>query len=354
MANSTRYSHTNPEEGDPLSDHRISRKAIIAGAALLAPTAALAQPAAPVPVTHVWSKNYTALKGAVKLAVYRKRLGAPKSGEAPRPVLVLSHGSSVAARATYDLHVPGAGEYSVMDVFSRLGYDVWAVDFENYGASSRTDGTSDISSGSDDLKATCDVIQHETGATVYHFFGESSGALRVALFASRYPERTGRIVLSAYTYTGEGSPTLATRAKDVDFYKTHNRRPRTQAMIDSIFTRDKVGTADPRVPVAMGMIELKYGQEVPTGSYYDMVAKLPIIEPAALTGPVMMIRGEFDGIATMADLLAFYTKLPNGDRQFSVMPGMAHSVVWGLNRQMFWHAMHAYLTMPKMTPALPA
>jgi pimeloyl-ACP methyl ester carboxylesterase len=331
-------------------DHtRISRKAVIAGAALLAPAAAAAQNPAPAPRPAIWSKTYPALKGTVKLAVYRKRLGAPVAGEKQRPVLVLAHGSSVAALATYDLVVPGAGEYSVMDVFARLGYDVWAVDFENYGASARTDSRSDISSGSDDLKTTVDLIARETGTNVYHFFGESSGALRVALFASRFPERTGRIVLSAYTYTGEGSPTLATRAKDADFYKANNRRPRTQAMIDSIFTRDKVGTADPRVPAAMGLVELKYGPEVPTGTYYDMVAKLPIVEPAAVTGPVMMIRGEFDGIATMADLLAFYVKLPNGDREFSLMPGMAHSVVWGINRQMFWHAMHAFLTNPKAT-----
>jgi pimeloyl-ACP methyl ester carboxylesterase len=327
--------------------HRISRGAVIAAAAALAPAAALAQAASAAPMPAVWSNRYTAHKGPVQLAVYRKRLGAPVAGEQQRPVLVLAHGSSVAALASYDLHVPGAGEYSLMDVFARLGYDVWAMDFENYGASSRTDSTSDISSGSDDIKATCDVIARETGAPVYHFFGESSGALRVALFASRYPERTGRIVLSAYTYTGEGSPTLATRAKDLDFYKTHNRRPRTQAMIDSIFTRDKVGTADPRVPVAMGRVELTYGTEVPTGSYYDMVANLPIVEPAQLTGPVMMIRGEYDGIATMTDLLAFFVKLPNGDREFSVMPGMAHSVVWGINRQMFWHAMHGFLTSPR-------
>lgn len=335
------------------NDLRVSRKSMLAGAALLAPLAipagaSAATPAAPA----IWSKQYTALKGAVNIAVYRKRLGAPQAGEKKRPVLVLAHGSSVAGLATYDLHVPGAGEYSVMDVFSRLGYDVWALDFENYGASSRTESTSDIASGSDDLKALCDLIQQETGTTAYHFFGESSGALRVALFASRFPERTGRIVLSAYTYTGEGSPTLQTRAKDLEFYKTHNRRPRTQAMIDSIFTRDKAGTADPRVPAAMGLIELKYGPEVPTGTYYDMVAKLPIVDPAALTGPVMMIRGEYDGIATMADLLAFYVKLPNGDRQFSVMPGMAHSVVWGINRQLFWHAMHGFLTEPKLSPPL--
>jgi len=326
--------------------HRLSRGAVLAGAALLAPGAALAQALPPAGTPAVWSKNYIASKGSVKLAVYRKRSGAPRAGERPRPVLILAHGSSVAAQATYDLVVPGAGEYSVMDVFARLGYDVWAVDFENYGRSSRTDGTSDISSGADDLMATAGVIASETGVTSYHLFGESSGALRAALFAARNPERTGRIVLAAYTYTGAGSPTLATRAKDLEFYKAHNRRPRTQAMIDSIFTRDKTGTADPRVPVAIGAVELQYGQEVPTGTYLDMVANLPTVDPAKLTGPVLMLRGEFDGIATMEDLVAFYQKLPNGDRAFAVLPGMAHSVVWGKNRQLFWHAMHGFLDQP--------
>jgi len=37
--------------------------------------------------------------------------------------------------------------------------------------------------------------------------------------------------------------------------------------------------------------------------------------------------------------------LPNGDRQFVILPGMAHSVVLGVNRQHFWHAMHAFLTL---------
>ena len=52
------------------------------------------------------------------------------------------------------------------------------------------------------------------------------------------------------------------------------------------------------------------------------------------------------GSATVNDLSEFYRRLPNGDRQFVILPGMAHSVVLGLNRQLFWHAMRAFLTMP--------
>ena len=39
----------------------------------------------------------------------------------------------------------------------------------------------------------------------------------------------------------------AERAKQLDYYKTHNRRLRDRDMIRSIFTRDKPGTSDPRI-----------------------------------------------------------------------------------------------------------
>lgn len=58
------------------------------------------------------------------------------------------------------------------------------------------------------------------------------------------------------------------------------------------------------------------------------------------------LRGEFDGIATNEDLLDFFGKFPNGDRQFVSLPGTAHSVATGVKRADFWHAMHAFLTMP--------
>jgi hypothetical protein len=39
-------------------------------------------------------------------------------------------------------------------------------------------------------------------------------------------------------------------------------------------------------------------------------------------------------------------KLANGDRQFVILPGTAHSVVLAINRRLFWHATRAFLTMP--------
>jgi alpha-beta hydrolase superfamily lysophospholipase len=298
------------------------------------------------PRKTVWSQEYWAQKGDVKLYLYRKRAAPPKPGAAALPVLFLVHGSSISGRSTFDLTVPGRGNYSLMDTFAGYGYDVWTMDFEGYGRSSRTAGNSAIAEGVRDLKAATDLVMRETGQRRLHFFGESSGGLRAGAFAMEYPDRVDRLVLAAFTYTGQGSPTLADRAKQVEFYRANNRRPRDRDMIRSIFTRDKPGTADPAVGEALADAELKFGDSVPTGTYLDMTAHLPVVDPARVQAPVLLVRGEYDGIATEEDLINFFTKLANRDKQFIVLPGMSHSVALGMNRDQLWHVMRSFLEMP--------
>jgi pimeloyl-ACP methyl ester carboxylesterase len=293
-----------------------------------------------------WSADYWAAKGDVKLAMYRKRLHAPKAGEAPLPVLFLVHGSSISARPTFDLTVPGKGEYSLMDAFARWGFDVWTMDHENYGRSTRTSGNSDIASGVEDLKAGIEVVARETGRDKVHMMGESSGAIRAGAYAMVRPERVDRLILSAFTYKGENSPTLAKRSEQLAYFRTHNMRLRDRTMILSIATRDKPGTSEIEAMNALADEELKFGDQCPTGTYLDMTANLPLVDPKKVLSPVLVIRGEYDGIATVDDLWAFYQDLPNGDRQFVILPGIAHSLILGKNRQLFWHAMHGFLTMP--------
>jgi pimeloyl-ACP methyl ester carboxylesterase len=235
-----------------------------------------------------------------------------------------------------------------MNIFAGLGYDVWTMDHENYGRSSPTDTNTEIASGAQDIKAGMEVIVRETGQSKAHLFGESSGAIRAGVYAMLEPQHVDRLVLGAFTYKGENSPTLTERAKQLDFYKTHNRRLRDRTMIRSIFTRDKPGTTDPAIAEFLADEELKYGDQVPTGTYLDMTSKLPLVDPQKVMSPVLLIRGEYDGIATMADLTDFFSQLPSGDRQFVVLPGMAHSVIQGTNRHLFWHAMHSFLSMPKV------
>ncbi len=195
------------------------------GAGLMAGlTRAQASEPSAKPSTKVWSSDYWAKKGDVSLYMFRKRIGAPRAGQKPLPVLFLVHGSSISSRPSFDLTVPGHGEYSVMNTFAQFGFDVWTMDHENYGRSSRTDSNSDIASGVEDLKAGIELVARETGQPKIHIFGESSGGLRAGAYAMARPERIDRLVLAAFTYKGEGSPTLTARAKQLDYYRTHNRR----------------------------------------------------------------------------------------------------------------------------------
>jgi len=306
------------------------------------------------PDKKIWSNEYWAQRGNLKLYLFRKRPNPPHSRQGVEPVLFLVHGSSISGRPTFDLSVPGHGEYSLMNKFAEYGFDVWTMDFSGYGRSSVGEGNSNVADGVEDLKAAVEIVARETGQQRYHFFGESSGALRVGAYAMEQPQRISRLVLAALTYTGEGSPTLSDRAKQLEFYRTHNRRPRDGAMIHSIFTRDKSGTSEPAVGDALAEAELGFGDSVPTGTYLDMTANLPVIDPQKIHAPVLIARGEYDGIATDEDCLNFYRKLPNSDRQFAILPGMAHSLVLGLNRHQLWHVTRAFLDMPPRLDTLKA
>ena len=304
--------------------------------------------AASMPPAEIWSGEYWASKGDVRLALYRKRHGAPIKGETPRPVLFLVHGSSNSAKSSFDLSVPGGGEYSLMNAFAGRGYDVWTMDHENYGRSSQTSGNSDIASGVEDLKAGTDLVAKETGARTMHFLGVSSGAIRAGAFAAARPERVDRLILVAFTYKDMNSPALKKRAQQLDYFRTHNRRLRDRDMIRSIFTRDgHPEFYDPAVAEALADAELVYGDQIPTGTYLDMTANLPLVDPAKVKAPVLLISGEHDGNATLDDLYDFFKALPNGDKQLAILPRVSHSVTYAKNRHLLWHAATQFLQAPK-------
>ncbi|MGZ5145601.1 MAG: alpha/beta hydrolase [Burkholderiales bacterium] len=293
-----------------------------------------------------WSAEYWANKGDVKLYVYRKRAKAPEAAGAALPVLFLVHGSSASGRSSFDLHVPGR-DYSLMDHFAHLGYDVWTMDCEGYGRSDKTQNNSDISSGADDLAAAMKIVQSETRQSGVFMYGGSSGALRASLFAQLNPGRVERLMVSALVYTGEGSPTLEARREKLEEYRSNARRKVDRAFIHSMFTRDKPGTSEMIAADALADAELALSDSVPTGTYLDMCANLPIVDPAAIECPVCIIRGEYDGIATEQDLMDFFVKLPSKDKQFVFISGLAHATTLGINRHKFWHAMQSFMTMPE-------
>ena len=208
-----------------------------------------------------------------------------KAVTGPRQGTILFvHGSSMASQPTFDLAVPGRPDSSAMDWFAKRGFDTWCVDMEGYGRSDKKrDINFDIANGADDLAAASQYILDKTGAGPLLVYGISSGALKAALFAERHPERIARLALD---------------------------------------------------------------DSVPTGTYVDMCSKLPLVDPAKITAPTLVMRGEYDGIAGFDDLVEFFKRLPNADKQFAVMAGISHASFQQKNYLMVYHILHAFFSQP--------
>ncbi|OGA55474.1 MAG: alpha/beta hydrolase [Betaproteobacteria bacterium RIFCSPLOWO2_12_FULL_65_14] len=286
----------------------------------------------------IQGKEHWTRKGDVKLFLWQKAAAG-----APKGTILFVHGSSMGSQPTFDLQVPGRAHSSVMDWFAERGFDTWCMDNEGYGRSDKSRPINcDISNGADDLAAASEYIGKKL--LVY---GISSGALKAALFTQRRPERVARLALDAFVWTGEGSPTLAERKKRLPEFQSKNRRPIDRAFVRSIFNRDHPGTADDATIEAFASAILALDDSVPTGTYVDMCSKLPLVDPEKISVPTLLMRGEHDGIAGIEDLLAFFRRLPNPDRQFTVMAGISHASFQQKNYLMVYHILHSFFAQPE-------
>jgi pimeloyl-ACP methyl ester carboxylesterase len=289
-------------------------------------------------------EHWTNKGSDVKLFMWEKCAGDPAHSVG---TILFVHGSSMASTPTFDLQVEGRSDSSAMDWFARRGFDCWCVDMEGYGRSTKTrDNNAPISHGADDCYAAAQYLQKLRGSRPFLVYGISSGALRAAMFAERHPELVARLALDAMVWTGEGSPTLEQRRKKLPEFQVKNRRPIDRAFVHSIFNRDHPGTADDKVIEAFADAILALDDSVPTGTYVDMCAHLPVVDPEKIAVPTVIMRGQWDGIASMVDLLKFFAKLPNPDKQFAVMPGIAHASFQQKNYLLVYHILLSFFTQP--------
>jgi pimeloyl-ACP methyl ester carboxylesterase len=281
----------------------------------------------------------------VKLFLYEKFTGNPDKAKG---IILFVHGSSMAGQPTFDLQVKGRPDSSVMEYFAKRGYDTFSIDMEGYGRSEKgRNNNAPISMGADDCYAAALQIQKLRGKKKMMVYGISSGALRAATFAQRHPEMVARLALDAMVWTGEGSPTLEQRKKRLAEFQAINRRPIDKAFVYSIFNRDHPGTAEDRVIEAFADAITALDTSVPTGTYVDMCSRLPLVDPEKITMPTIIMRGQWDGIAGVDDLIEFFKRLPNPDKNFTVMPGISHASFQQKNYLLVYHILHGFFAQPE-------
>jgi len=297
-------------------------------------------------------EHWTKKGEEVDLFLWEKYAGQPSN---EKGTILFVHGSSMASQPTFDLQVEGRPYSSVMDWFAAQGFDCWCVDMEGYGRSTKDrDVMCGIENGGHDLAAASAYIQDLRKCGPLLVYGISSGALRAAKFAEMHPERVARIALDAFVWTGEGAVTLVERRKKLPEFQASPRRPIDRAFVHSIFSRDHPDTADMDTVNAFADAITSLDDSMPNGTYIDMCANLPLIDPAKLTVPTIIMRGEYDGIASLEDLIKFYVDLPNMDKQFSIMPGISHASFQQKNYLLAYHVLHSFFTQPAPAYLAPA
>lgn len=277
----------------------------------------------------------------VRLYVWEKYTGDP----AGKDVVVLAHGSATAGRESFDLQVPGAPSYSLMDFLAREGFDVFALDTRGFGRSTRPEGHMTTQEASEDLNAVIDYVLELRGVDTVSLLGWSWGTQYGGMFIMAYPEKVARYV--SYAQMHLDSPDLAKRRPRVQSFRENpyieipeeSWKPRFYSM-----TPEDVN--DPVVVDAYARAAAQAEPRTATGPQLDMVTIMPMINPRLMPVPTMIIHGEYDDVADPDGLLPFFVQLPNAHKGYVVVPDAGHMMHLQRGHRIFQHEVAGFLSTP--------
>jgi pimeloyl-ACP methyl ester carboxylesterase len=255
----------------------------------------------------------------LRLHVWEKFTGQPQG----KPLLVLAHGSATGGRESFDLQVPGAPSYSLMDMLARQGYDVCALDVRGFGRSTRPEGFLTTEQAAQDLNAVVDYLCALRGVERVHLLAWSWGTQYGGQFVMAHPEKVVRY--ASYAQMHADSPDLKTRRPRLAvFQRSPYIRITEQGwkLRFNSLTPDAVN--DPAVMDAFARAAVAAEEKSPTGPQIDVLTRLPLVDPSRITVPTLMIHGEYDDVADTQGLLPFFAALPNPDKQYVVVPEGGH------------------------------
>ncbi len=280
-----------------------------------------------------WVQSVSGMDGKpLKLYVWEKRLkdtdpsAFAKSGR----VVLLAHGAGTPGRIAFDLQVPekSAVAYSLMDHLASQGFDVFAVDYQNYGRSDQHPCGLCVTTqvAANDVNATIDYIRKLRGVDKVHLLGWSWGTNVTGLVATQQPEKVKRLVLYAPPVWSEPrgqKPTEEFRTVTAD----NARALFEPAASDTSAVETWVKEVAQRGPKA------------PNGVLLDLNTKMPLTDPKKIVAPTMIILGDLDRVTpiTQPNLPGFFAALTNTDKQLVIVPGAGHALTVQKPRLRFYN-----------------
>lgn len=288
-----------------------------------------------------WVQSTSGLDGKpLKLYVWEKRLTSvdPSAFAKSRKVVLLAHGAGTPGRIAFDLQVAekSGATYSLMDYLATQGFDVFAVDYQNYGRSDHNSCGLCVTTqvAANDVNATIDYIRMLRGVDKVHLLGWSWGTNVTGLFTMQHPEKVNRLVLYA-------TPVWSA---PIGKAPTEEFRMVTAANSRGLFEP----SASDAIAVEAWVKEVaQWGSKAPNGVFLDLNTKMPLTDPKKITAPTMIIIGSLDRLTPInqPNLPGFFAALPSADKQLIIVPDAGHALTVQKPRLRFYNEVSKWFSV---------
>ena len=314
--------------------------------------------AAQAPPTAMEQERIPSRLDGLELALWYLR---PADRDEQSRVVLLLHGASFPTRLAGGFEMDGV---SWMSDLAAAGYDVWALDFPGYGASDdypemEADPTEHPPLGRRvevalDVGRAVNHIRRRAGVDRVALIGHSWGAVVAGSYAAQHPDEISRLVLFAPFTLRDGSfedskppfPAYELLTPELRIEQFLSEVPETEA---TRLERDVLTgwgerwlatdeTANGRDPASV-----RYpGGWAP--DLHDAWTGADYFDPAGVTAPVLLIRGEWDTVFTREDAGWLFDALKEScDRHLVEISRATHVMHLERGRFSLYEAVRAFL-----------
>ncbi|MCH9681965.1 MAG: lysophospholipase [Deltaproteobacteria bacterium] len=253
--------------------------------------------------------------------------------------MVLLHGRTWSARPDFDLQVPGESR-SLMDALVAEGFATYAVDQRGYGDTPRDDtgfitpdrAVADLAAVLEWVKARHPSLPSPT------LVGWSLGSLVSQLTAQRHPGALSSVVL--YGYPRDPDQTYAARGPQ----KPARKATTAVAAAEDFLIPGAISQAAIDAFVAAALAA------DPVRADWRGNEQWNALDPAAVHTPTLVIHGEKDPYAPIANQAKLFSRLGTPDRAWIIIAGGDHAAHMENNGPRFVHAVVEFSRRP-LNPA---
>jgi pimeloyl-ACP methyl ester carboxylesterase len=348
-----------------ISSFKMSLAAI--GFASLVGCASMHEPVKP----KIESESYLVPSSDAGIQLYiRNKYAEGISRFSAERTVIYVNGTTQASEPTFDLPLDG---FSWMDYLAARGYDVYLVDLRGYGGSSRPPEMDQPAANNPAIVRTDTAIK-DLGSAIDHILarrelhslnviGWSWGATIAGAYTAAHNDKVKRLVLYAPQWVRDGGTVGGPGALGAyQAWTVQQARDRLQVGTpeekkDELFPPawfQQWAAAELATDPAGAAMQPAVVR-TPNGSLQDMrdywFAGKPYWDPALVTVPTLVVRGEWDGVLPLGETLGVFNALSKARLKRMVVVGAgSHMMFIEKNREQLFREVQLFLDEAATSP----